>query len=76
MIALFIALAIGAAILNSGSSLSGVAVVNAIVSFWSNGVLANFRGDPLDAPDWAALLSMATLVASGLLLEHLGDRVL
>ena len=68
MVFLFIGLAVGAAWVNWETSLQVVAVINAVAAFWSNGVLANFRGDPHGAPDWAAGLSMLTVLGSVVLL--------
>ena len=61
---LFIALAIGAGFATSGTSLFAVAIVNAVLAVWSNGVLANFSRDPQGAPNWAALVSMITILGS------------
>lgn len=40
------------------------AILNAALSFWSNGILSNFLRDPEDAPNWAVLLSFVTFVAT------------
>jgi hypothetical protein len=65
---LLIALAVSAAWANWGGDWQVVAVVNALAAFWSNGVLANFPGDPHGAPDWAAAVSMLSALAAIVLL--------
>jgi len=54
-----------------GGTLGVIALASGIASFWSWGVLNNFRGDPYNAPGWAALVSFVTLVA-GIILVLLG----
>ncbi len=63
-----IGLAVAATWANWDSGLQVIAIVNAVLAFWSNGVLANFRGNPTDAPDLAALFSMVSAAASVVLL--------
>ena len=71
MVGLLIGLAAVAAYVSWGTSLQVVALINAVASLWSNGVLANFNAEPQAAPDWAALVSMLTAFGSvGLLLVH------
>jgi hypothetical protein len=36
------------------------ALINAVASFWSDGVMANFRHDPQAALNWSATVSMLT----------------
>lgn len=70
-----IVLAVLAALLAYGTGLFVPAVINALASFWSNGVLANFRKDPEAAPNAAAAVSIVTTVASvGLLIAILVFR--
>lgn len=64
MFFLLIALSVVAAVLNKDTSLFIPAIVNAVGSLWSNGVLANFTDDPQGSPDWSAALSMATTLIS------------
>lgn len=52
------------AYLTRDTGLFPIAVVNAVLAFWGNGVMANFRQDPHNAPNYAAVLSMATAVGS------------
>lgn len=52
----------------AGSAAFAFAVGNAVLSFWSNGVMANFRGDPQGAPNWAASVSILTTIAALVLL--------
>jgi hypothetical protein len=68
VISMFVGLALAAAWANWGSGLQALAVINAIAAFWSNGVLANFRGDPHGAPNWAAAASIISAVAAVVLL--------
>lgn len=68
MVLLFIGLAILAAWVNWESGLQIVAIVNAVAAFWSNGVLANFSGEPYSGPNWGAGLSMLTTFGSIILL--------
>jgi hypothetical protein len=58
----------GAAVATYGTLLFPFGVVAAVAALWSNGVLANFRGDPQRAPDWAATLSMVAAAGSVILL--------
>lgn len=60
----FIALSLVACWITSGTGLFGVAVVNALLAVGSNGILANFSRQPSAAPNWAAALSMLTLLGS------------
>lgn len=60
---LLIGICVVAAFLSSGTGLFPVAVLVAVLSFFSNGVLANFGGDPEGAPDWAATVSLLTTLA-------------
>ena len=63
MVFILIAIAVGGAVATSGTGIFTFAVINAVASVWSNGVLANFRGGPPElAPDWAATVSMLTTV--------------
>ena len=65
MAPLFIVVAVAAAVLSHGTAIFAPAIVNAVLSFWSNGVLANFRREEAqDAPDWAATVSMVTTVVA------------
>jgi hypothetical protein len=68
MIFLFIALAVGAAFACAGTPLFVVAVVNAVASVWGNGVIANFRTDPHNMPNYAVTVSIVTTVAAVALL--------
>jgi hypothetical protein len=52
----FIALAVGAAFLASGTVVFIPAIVNAVLAVWSNGVVFNYRGDPVDRPPQLAIL--------------------
>jgi hypothetical protein len=61
---LFILMALGACLVTSGTTLFGFAIANAVMAVWSNGVLANYRRDAQAAPNWAALISMLTLLGS------------
>ena len=68
---LMIILSVVTAVVAHDSPLSGLAIVNAVGSIWSNGVLLNYSqpGQSSYAPDWSAVLSMLTFVGSlGLLL--------
>ena len=72
MYLILIALSVVAAVVTAGTALFVVAMINAIVSFWSNGVMANYRSDPQSAPSIATLMSMvSTLAAIGLLVAGL-----
>jgi hypothetical protein len=62
VIILLIALSVGAAFVAQGSPVGGVAVANAVGSFWGNGVMAHFRADPHNMPGYAVTLSMITAV--------------
>ena len=64
MILLLIGLAVTAAVVAHPTSLFVFAVVNAILAFWANGVLANFRSEPQAAPDYAAAVSIITAIGS------------
>lgn len=64
MTILLIGLAGLALLAAAGTPVMPAAVVTAIVSVWANGVLANFRSDPQDAPNLAALGSMLAAIAS------------
>ncbi len=64
MYLVFIAMAIGAAVLAAGTAVIVPAVINAVLAFWANGVLANFRRDPQAAPNSAAYVSMLTILGS------------
>lgn len=68
MFAALIAVAVAAAWASWDSGLQVVAVANAAAAFWSNGVLANFRGDPSGAPTWALTVSLLTAGAAIVLL--------
>jgi hypothetical protein len=60
-----IALGVAAAVVTHGTSLAGYGIAVAVTSFWSNGVMANFRRDDPDRiPNWAAWLSMASAAVS------------
>ena len=61
---LFILLAAGACFATAGTPLLGFAIANAVMAVWSNGVLANYSRDAQAAPNWAALVSMLTLLGS------------
>lgn len=52
------------AYVNCDTGLFPIAVANAILAFWGNGAMANFRQEPHNAPNYAAVLSMATAVGS------------
>ena len=68
MTILLIALSLVAAYLTRGSGLWAFAVANAVASVWANGVMANFGPhEAQEIPDWAAAVSMATAVLSGIL---------
>jgi len=68
MVVILIGLAVIAAVLTSGTGLFVLAVGNAIGSVWSNGVMANFRNDPEDAPGAATILSMVTAAVAVVLI--------
>jgi hypothetical protein len=68
MVVILIGLAVVAAVLTSGTGLFVVAVGNAIGSVWSNGVMANFRNDPDDAPSATTVLSMVTAAVAVVLI--------
>lgn len=68
MVLLLIGLAVVAAWVNWETSLQVAAIINAVLAFWSNGVLANYRGDPHGAPSWASGVSMLTALGSVVLL--------
>lgn len=69
MAILFIALAAVAAYLNRGSGVLVLALINLAASFWANGVISNFSPSESDeVPDWAARVSMATIVVSVILI--------
>ena len=58
---LLIGLAVAAAIVSSGTGVFPLAVVNAIASFWSNGVMVNFSPSGSSSiPDSAATVSIVT----------------
>lgn len=60
---LLIGLAIVATVVSRGTGVFGFAVINAIASFISNGVMSNFGpGEGEDIPDWAATVSIITTV--------------
>lgn len=73
MILILIGVAILAAFVTYGTGLFVPAVIVAILSIWSNGVLANYRrGEWASAPDWAAAVSfLSTVGALGLLIGGL-----
>jgi len=68
MALLLIAIGIVGAVATYGTALFPFGVVAAVAAFWANGVLANFRGDPQNAPDWAAAVSMFAAIGSVILL--------
>ena len=53
---------------NGDTGLFGLAVVNAVASFWANGVMSNFRYNPQSAPNWATLVSIVSTVVGVILL--------
>ena len=56
-----IGLAVVAAIVSSGTGVFGFAVANAVASFWSNGVMANFSPqESSSVPDSVTAVSMIT----------------
>lgn len=61
MLIILIALAIGAAYLCRDTPLFIPAVVVAVASFWSNGVLSNFRGTP-EVPRFATTVSLLSFI--------------
>ncbi|MFF3879169.1 hypothetical protein [Streptomyces sp. NPDC001978] len=61
MLIVLIGLAIGAAYVCHGTPLFIPAVIVAICSFWSNGVISNFRGTP-EVPRLATAVSLACFV--------------
>lgn len=65
---LLIALGIGAVVATAGTALLPFAIVVAVAAFWSNGVIANYRNDPGNAPGWAVSVSMLAAVVSAVLL--------
>lgn len=75
MIVLLIALSAAAAVVSFGTAVFVPAVFNAVASFWSNGVMANYRSEPMAAPGWATVVSMLTaalslaLIVAGFLLK-------
>lgn len=70
---LLIGVAVAAAVVAYDSSLFVPAVIVAVLSFWGNGVLANYgRHEAQSAPNWAAAVSMLTTLASvGILIAAL-----
>lgn len=68
MILLLIGLAGVAVWVCVGTGLLVPAVVTLAAALWSNGVLANFREDAQQAPNWAASLSMISAAASVVLI--------
>lgn len=60
---ILIGICVVAAILSSDTGLFPFAVLAAVLSFFSNGILANYGGDPEGAPDWAATVSLLSTVA-------------
>jgi hypothetical protein len=67
IVVVMVGLGVLAAVLTQGTSIFGVAVVNAAATFWSNGVMWNFRHDPV-SPRWAVVVTMLTPVVSLLLI--------
>lgn len=47
----------------SGTGLFAVAIISAVASFWSWGVMMNYRANPLAAPDWSASVNMISFAA-------------
>ena len=45
-----------------GGAIAWIAVIATIASFWSWGVLMNYRSNPEDAPDWSPILNVVTFV--------------
>jgi len=45
-----------------GGAVAWIAALATVASFWSWGVLMNYRGDPEDAPDWPPILNTVTFV--------------
>lgn len=64
MAILLIGVAVVAAVVSAGTAVFVPAIVNVVASFWANGVLANHRGNPEGAPDWAATVSIITTIAA------------
>ena len=50
---------------------SGFAVVSLIASIWAYGIFSNYRSDPMNAPNYAVLLSTASGI-SGLVCLIIG----
>ena len=64
MVILLIGLCVAAAIMTQGTAVFTVAVINAILSVWGNGVLANYSfAERHLAPNWAAGVSLLTTIA-------------
>ncbi|WP_418957574.1 hypothetical protein [Streptomyces tritici] len=61
MLIILIGLAIGAAYVCRDTPLFIPAIVVAICSFWSNGVISNFRGTP-EVPRFATAVSFISFV--------------
>ncbi|CAL9507235.1 hypothetical protein SUDANB105_03537 [Streptomyces sp. enrichment culture] len=58
---ILVGLAVGAAYVCRGTPLFIPAVIVAICSFWSNGVMSNFRRTP-EVPQFATLMSLICFV--------------
>ena len=69
MTLVLIGLSVWAAAASNDTGHFALAVANAVLAVWSNGVLQNYAGGPAYlAPDWAARVSMFTAIGSVLLL--------
>jgi hypothetical protein len=76
MVIVLIAISTIATLVTRNTPFITPALINLVGSFWSNGVMANFRNDPQGAPNWAAGVSMITtlgaivLIVIGLVAGH------
>jgi len=51
-----------------GTGLGTLAIVSAVASFWSWGVMMNYRENPMAAPNWSANLNMVSFIVGIVLL--------
>jgi len=51
-----------------GTGLLIVGIVSTVASFWSWGVMMNYRNNPQSAPDWSANVNMISFIAGVILL--------
>lgn len=65
---LAVLLTVAALVATYGTGLFVFAIATAVASFWSAGVIANYRNDPQSAPNWAAVVSMISFGVALILL--------